>query len=107
MFVINEESVEKTRKEVLEGKLKNFLVEASELGYEFFCEDIIKKVVLDRLRKRRKIMNDDIDNFERELLTSIDPKYVAKKEKRDKRRQQMEKNKELRKMLDELEDALL
>lgn len=52
-------------------------------------------------------MNDDIDNFERELLTSIDPKYVAKKEKRDMRRQQMEKNKELRKMLDELEDALL
>ena len=54
MFVINEESVEKTRKEVLEGKLKDFLVEASELGYEFFCEDIIKKVVVDRLRKKAK-----------------------------------------------------
>ena len=38
MFVINEESVEKTRKEVLEDSLKNFLVEASELGYEFFAK---------------------------------------------------------------------
>lgn len=52
-------------------------------------------------------MNDDIDNFERELLTSIDPKYVAKKEKQDMRRQTIDKNKKLRKMLDELEDALL
>lgn len=54
MFVINEESVEKTRQEVLEGKLKDFLNEASELGYQFFCEDIIKKVVVDRLRKKAK-----------------------------------------------------
>tara|TARA_S200002703_G_scaffold158505_1_gene169058 strand:- start:451 stop:609 length:159 start_codon:yes stop_codon:yes gene_type:complete len=52
-------------------------------------------------------MDDEIDNFERELLTSIDPKYVTKKEKQEMRRQTIDKNKKLRKMLDELEDALL
>lgn len=47
------------------------------------------------------------EQYEQELIASIDSKYHNAKVKKEKRRQQMEKNKELRKMLDELEDALL
>ena len=39
--------------EILNAPLRDFLKEAEELGYTFFCKDIIKKVMVARLSKTR------------------------------------------------------
>jgi hypothetical protein len=44
--------MDKTYKEVMVTPLGEFLKEADELGYSFFCKDIVKKVIIARLHKK-------------------------------------------------------
>ena len=47
-----EQQLLQTEEEILNGPLRDFLKEAEELGYTFFCKDIIKKVMIARLAKK-------------------------------------------------------
>ena len=40
--------------EILDAPLREFLVKAEELGYTFFCKDIIEKVLISELDKKMK-----------------------------------------------------
>jgi len=46
-----EKQLLKIEAEILNAPLRDFLKEAEELGYTFFCKDIIKKVMVARLSK--------------------------------------------------------
>ena len=48
-----EQQLLEIEKEILNAPLQDFLKEAEELGYTFFCKDIIKKVMIARLSKTR------------------------------------------------------
>lgn len=48
-----EQQLLQIEEEILNGSLRDFLKEAEELGYTFFCKDIIKKVMVARLSKTR------------------------------------------------------
>ena len=47
-----EQQLLQIEEEILNGPLRDFLKEAEELGYTFFCKDIIKKVMVARLAKK-------------------------------------------------------
>ena len=47
-----EQQLLEIEQEILNGPLRDFLKEAEELGYTFFCKDIIKKVMVARLAKK-------------------------------------------------------
>ena len=47
-----EQQLLQIEEEILNGPLRDFLKEAEELGYTFFCKDIIKKVMIARLAKK-------------------------------------------------------
>ena len=47
-----EQQLLQIEEEILNGPLRDFLKEAEELGYAFFCKDIIKKVMVARLAKK-------------------------------------------------------
>lgn len=47
-----EQQLLRIEEEILNGPLRDFLKEAEELGYTFFCKDIIKKVMVARLSKK-------------------------------------------------------
>ena len=47
-----EQQLLQIEEEILNGSLRDFLKEAEELGYTFFCKDIIKKVMVARLAKK-------------------------------------------------------
>ena len=47
-----EQQLLQIEEEILNGSLRDFLKEAEELGYTFFCKDIIKKVMVARLSKK-------------------------------------------------------
>lgn len=47
-----EKLVDEVHAEVMRTPLKDFLNEASDIGYSYFFKDIIKKVVVARLAKR-------------------------------------------------------
>ena len=47
-----EQQLLQIEEEILNGPLRDFLKEAEELGYTFFCKDIIKKVMVARLSKK-------------------------------------------------------
>jgi hypothetical protein len=44
--------MDQTYQEVMVTPLGEFLKEADELGYSFFCKDIVKKVIIARLNKQ-------------------------------------------------------
>ena len=44
--------MDQTYQEVMVTPLGEFLKEADELGYSFFCKDIVKKVIVARLNKK-------------------------------------------------------
>lgn len=44
--------MDQTYQEVMITPLGEFLKEADELGYSFFCKDIVKKVIIARLNKQ-------------------------------------------------------
>ena len=44
--------MDQTYQEVMVTPLGEFLKEADELGYSFFCNDIVKKVIIARLNKQ-------------------------------------------------------
>lgn len=48
-----EQQLLQIEEEILNAPLRDFLKEAEELGYTFFCKDIIKKVMIARLSKTR------------------------------------------------------
>lgn len=48
-----------------------------------------------------------MDNFERELLRSIDPNYIRKIDKKEQIKKTKQKKEELKKMLDKLPPCLL
>ena len=48
-----EQQLLQIEQEILNSPLRDFLKEAEELGYTFFCKDIIKKVMVARLSKTR------------------------------------------------------
>ena len=43
--------IKETHEEVMKTPLGEFLKEADEIGYSFFCKDIVKKVIIARLQK--------------------------------------------------------
>ena len=47
-----EELIKQTHEEVLDTPLRDFLKEADEIGYSFFCKDIVKKVIIARLNNQ-------------------------------------------------------
>ena len=47
-----EQQLLEIEQEILNSPLRDFLKEAEELGYTFFCKDIIKKVMVARLAKK-------------------------------------------------------
>ena len=44
--------VEETHEEILKTPLGEFLKEAEEIGYTYFFKDIIRKVLVSRLKKK-------------------------------------------------------
>ena len=46
--------IKETHEEVMKTPLGEFLKEADEIGYSFFCKDIVKKVIIARLQKQWK-----------------------------------------------------
>ena len=47
-----EKLISETHKEIMKTPLGEFLKEAEEIGYSFFCKDIVKKVIIARLQKQ-------------------------------------------------------
>ena len=47
-----EKLISETHAEVMKTPLGEFLKEADEIGYSFFCKDIVKKVIIARLQKQ-------------------------------------------------------
>jgi len=47
-----EQQLLQIEEDILNAPLRDFLKEAEELGYTFFCKDIIKKVMVARLAKK-------------------------------------------------------
>ncbi len=47
--------IKETHAEVMKTPLSEFLKEADEIGYSFFCKDIVKKVIISRLHKQGKL----------------------------------------------------
>ena len=50
-----EKLISETHAEVMKTPLGEFLKEADEIGYSFFCKDIVKKVIIARLQKQGKL----------------------------------------------------
>lgn len=50
-----EKLISETHKEIMKTPLGEFLKEADEIGYSFFCKDIVKKVIIARLQKQGKL----------------------------------------------------
>ena len=50
-----EKLISETHKEIMKTPLGEFLKEAEEIGYSFFCKDIVKKVIIARLQKQGKL----------------------------------------------------
>jgi len=55
-----EDLVNAEHEEVLKTSLGDFLKEASDIGYNYFFKDIIKKVIIARLQKKGLL--DDYNN---------------------------------------------
>ena len=50
-----EKLISETHKEIMKTPLGEFLKEVDEIGYSFFCKDIVKKVIIARLQKQGKL----------------------------------------------------
>ena len=50
-----EKLISETHKEIMKTPLGEFLKEADEIGYRYFCKDIVKKVIIARLQKQGKL----------------------------------------------------